>query len=473
MKRITAMMMCLLMVAGVLLTSCGNQASSNSSALPELDPGTTESPSENLADHPGVEATTPGGFIVPDPKFVSIIGEDRTSALDFCVRLFQKSVEGGRQVNRQADGTEGAQFPEDQDQENPSNSVCYTWPENVMVSPLSVMYALSMTANGAREETLVQMEDVLGMQMDELNAYLKGYRSILPEDEKYKLSIANSIWLTDDDRFTVEDDFLKTNEEYYDAGIFKVPFNDATCKEINAWVEEHTDGMVKDILNKIPAEAVMYLVNAMAFDAEWQTIYKENQIRPGVFHAADGNEQEVTMMHSDEYIYLHDDDATGFVKDYADGAYAFVALLPNEGMSVDEYVQSLTADKLEALLSNREEKTVKATLPKFESEYATEMGELLQEMGMTDAFNEASADFTGLGTSTDGNLYISRVLHKTFIAVDERGTKAGAATVVEMAEGCAILEEEIFVTLDRPFVYMIIDTRVNMPLFMGVLRGVE
>ena len=344
------------------------------------------------------------------------------AVVDFGVRLFKTSMEEG---------------------------------ENTLISPLSVLYALAMTANGADGETLAQMEQVLGMDVDNLNSYMLAYLDLLPETKDYKMSLANSIWFKDDPNFTVEQSFLQTNADYYGAGAYKAAFDEGTRNDINNWVKEHTDGMIPEILDEIPDEAIMYLVNALAFDEKWADEYEEHQIREGRFTLEDGTRQDVDMMHSEEHAYLEDDLATGFIKYYKDRKYAFVAMLPNEGVSVSQYVDSLTSEHLRELLNNPQDLTVFASIPKFETEYDIEMSEVLQEMGMTDAFDWRVADFSRLGTYTvDGmNICINRVLHKTFISVTEQGTRAGAATAVEMvAEGAMEIVEFKEVVLDRPFV---------------------
>ena len=365
------------------------------------------------------------------------------AAADFGVRLFQTSMEEGK---------------------------------NTLISPLSVLYALAMTANGADGETLIQMEQVLGMDVEKLNSYMLAYHDLLPETKDYKMSLANSIWFKDDSNFAVEQSFLQTNADYYGAGAYKAAFDEGTRNDINNWVKEHTDGMIPEILDEIPEEAIMYLVNALAFEAEWADVYEEHQIREGRFTMEDGIRQDVDMMHSEEYTYLEDDMATGFMKFYKDNRYAFVAMLPNEGVSVSQYVESLTSDHLRGLLNHPQNVKVFAAIPKFEAEYGIEMSEVLQKMGMTDAFDWRVADFSRLGTyNVDGmNIFINRVLHKTFISVSEQGTKAGAATVVEIAPGSAAPEMEFKeVILDRPFVYMLIDCETNLPFFIGTMMNVN
>ena len=364
------------------------------------------------------------------------LSEQNPAVTDFAVRLFKASEESGK---------------------------------NTLISPLSVLCALAMTANGAKEETLAQMESVLGMTKDELNIFLYSYMKKLPNGEKYKLSLANSIWFTDDERFKVNRDFLQTNADYYGADIYKSPFDEKTLKEINNWVKEKTDDMIPEILDEINSEAVMYLVNALAFDAEWAKIYRESSVKYGKFTKEDGSEQNVELMYNTENVYLEDDNASGFMKYYKDGKYAFVAILPNEGVSVSEYISSLDGKSLSEMLANAQIATVRTCVPKFETEYDVNMAEILAKMGMPDAFDSDKADFTGLGTSSVGNIYISRVIHKTFISVDEKGTKAGATTAVEMMPESAPPTDIKKVYLDRPFVYMLVDCENNIPFFIGTM----
>jgi len=369
------------------------------------------------------------------------LGSQNADVTDFAIRLFKASEESGK---------------------------------NTLISPLSVLCALAMTANGAEEETLAQMEEVLGMTTEELNLYLYSYMQNLPQGEKYKLSLANSIWFTEDERFTVNQDFLQTNANYYGADIYKAPFDKQTLKDINNWVKQNTDEMIPEILDQIPAEAIMYLVNALAFEAEWSEIYEKHQVKDGEFTKEDGTKQDVKFMYGSEGTYLEDEKATGFMKRYKGGKYAFVAMLPNEGVSVSEYIASLDGESLNALLANPQYGTVYTSIPKFETEYTVEMSEILKSMGMTEAFDMYNADFEGLGTSTGGNIYISRVLHKTFISVGEKGTKVGAATIVEMRDGAAAEPTEPKeVYLDRPFVYMLVDCENNIPFFIGTMMDVN
>lgn len=339
--------------------------------------------------------------------------------------------------------------------------------KNTLLSPLSVLCALSMTANGAKGETLAQMEQTLGLDRDRWNACFRAYMEALKSDGSLKL--ANSIWFTADPRFTVERSFLQTNADYYGADAYQAPFDESTLADINNWVKEKTDGMIPKILDKIPQEALMYLVNALAFDAKWMKPYTEYAVQEGEFRCADGTKRKVKLMYSEEGQYLEHEKAVGFLKPYEGGKYAFAALLPKEGVSVEELLAALDGAALYKLLTEPEYATVQAALPKFETEYGAELSETLKNMGMELPFDGFQADFSGLGSSTGGNIFIGRVLHRTFLSVDEAGTRAGASTVVEMVDECAPMDLKQ-VVLDRPFVYLLVDLETGLPFFIGAMR---
>ena len=347
--------------------------------------------------------------------------------------------------------------------------------DNLLLSPLSVALALSMTSNGADTDTLTEMENVLGLPVQELNQYFVTYMSSLPENEDCKLHIANSLWMREG--FDVKQDFLQTNANYYSAPVYTSPFDSQTVKDINNWVSTNTDGMIEKMLDDISNEAVMYIVNALAFDARWSSVYEKQQVRDGVFTASDGAERNVEFMHSTGYFpYFEDGRAAGFLKSYKGGRYAFAAILPNEGITLEEYLDGLTAEGLYDMIKEPEHYETVTALPKFSYECDLTLNDTLKQLGMPTAFDVNTADFTRLSTpdKPDENIYIGRVLHKTFIAVDELGTKAGASTVVEMRNGSAAPaeEEEIkYVILDRPFLFLIIDYENNIPIFMGTVTA--
>ena len=336
--------------------------------------------------------------------------------------------------------------------------------KNTLISPLSVLHALSMTANGAKGKTLQQMEAVFGLNIDALNN-----AALNTGDDTEELHLANSLWFRNSTDFTINQDFLQSNADFYGADVFKAPFNADTCRQVNDWVKENTDGMIPNILDQIPDTAVMYLVNALAFDAQWEEVYREWDIGEGEFITQRGCLRTVEMMHSEENRYFEDAYGSGFMKYYEGRRYAFVGLLPQMGTSLEEYLEVLDGEYLHNLLTGFDEAKVMVSMPKFQVEYDVELSNVLKEMGMTDAFNAELADFSGIGHSAMGKIFISRVLHKTFMSVDAQGTRAGAATIVEAPAAGAFEPDFYVIDLNRPFIYMLIDTETYLPLFVGAM----
>lgn len=341
--------------------------------------------------------------------------------------------------------------------------------KNSMISPISVMLALSMTANGAEGETLEEMKEVLadGMDIEKLNQYLYTLSEKLTKGES-TISIANSLWFKDDENYVkvdVRKDFLQTISDYYNACVFKEPFNEETVENINLWVFENTDGVIKNMIDEIDKDTIMYIIDAITFKAEWENIYYDTAIFNGMFHNSDGTDVETKFMYSEENKYISYNGAKGFIKDYKGGKFSFAALLPPENMELEEFTESLNGESLTEALKNYESENVLAYMPKFSCEYEIELSPMLKNMGMERAFDEEKAQFEKMCSTTGGNVYIGQVLHKTYINVDERGTTAGAATMVEIENESAIMGEEV--NLNRPFIYFIIDNDTGIPLFMG------
>lgn len=359
--------------------------------------------------------------------------------------------------------------------------------ENVLVSPLSVYVALAMTANGADGATRAEMEEVIGMDIESLNKYLFKYTGILTAEteeevipERYKaygvylpgrVKLANSIWLRDDELLNVKEDFLQTNADYYGAAAYKAEFDKKTVNDINNWVRDNTDGMIDKVVEEFDKNEMLHLINAMIFEAGWEQPYQSHQVSDGTFTNSQGVEETVTYLTDVQYTFIKDDNALGFMRDYQ-GDYAFVALLPSEGISISDYVKSLTADKWLELMESEDEAIVTNKIPKFEYDYSEELSEELGNMGMSLAFDADMADFSKLGSYGGMNLYIGTVTHKTYIVLNEYGTKAGAVTDVGKLAGSPQLER-IDIILDRPFVYAIIDTNTKLPLFVGTVMTIE
>ena len=347
--------------------------------------------------------------------------------------------------------------------------------DNTLISPLSILVALSMAANGTGAgETRAQMLQVLcgASSVEGLTEQLSAYLGSLRSSEYASLHSANSVWFRDDPSLQVKDSFLSSMAGNFGADVYKAPFDQSTVDAINAWCSEHTDGMIPEVINKIDPTTMLYLINALLFDAQWQNMYKK--FRNATFTAADGVQQDARLMISWEDYYLSDEYGVGTFKRYADGGYKFVAMMPNEGVTVEQYVASLTGEGIAEMLKNAEYAHVTAEIPEFSTECDYKLKDILSAMGMPTAFDAENADFSKMGTYEDGNLYIGEVIHKTAIEVNEIGTRAAAVTVVVNPGSSAPPEEMKYYTLtyDRPFVYMIMD-RSNVPLFIGVVNSVE
>ncbi|MGZ9584680.1 serpin family protein [Paenibacillus marinisediminis] len=343
--------------------------------------------------------------------------------------------------------------------------------KNSLISPASVYLALGMTANGAANHTLAEMEALLGggsLKIEDLNRYYSTLASGLREVKSGTFHIANSIWYKDAPDFQVMPSFLETNATYYEAAAYLADFNSTqTVKDINNWVNHNTDGLIDSIIDKIDTDTVMYLFNTVLFEQEWANVYNKNNVGKGPFKLDDKRSIDVEYMYSEERAYVQDDRAQGFIKPYKDNRFSFVAILPNEGISLNEYAASLTGESWLQLIGSKSDEMIIAGLPKFKYEYEVNLVDPLKELGLTDGFDGQLADFSRMALSSNGNVYIGDVLHKTYIQVDELGTKAGAVTKVAMEEAGAVVAKSI--TLNRPFLYAIMDNETGLPLFMGTV----
>ena len=362
--------------------------------------------------------------------------------------------------------------------------------DNVFLSPYSVYTALSMLNNAAKGSTLNEMNNMLGgnfpnkavngnpVSVDGLNTFFKNYIN-LPIGDASTFKTANSIWIMQRDNVKIRDSFINTTKECYNAEIFNEPYGDSTVDKINGWVDENTDHMIKKMLSpkSITPDTVSVLLNAVAFDGKWTAPYEESDVEKNTFHNADNSESQVDFMYSDEHNYIDDNGkATGFVKTYKgdeDHSFCFIALLPNESIGIDKYIEEeLTDEKFKECFYKSTSGEVHAALPKFKFDTSYNLNSLA-DMGIPTAFSP-SADFSGFAESENGNIYISEVIHKAHVEVDEKGTKAAASTAIIMEDNAMEAEPEYYtVTLDRPFVFAIYDYDNEMPLFIGAVRALE
>lgn len=339
-----------------------------------------------------------------------------------------------------------------------------------MVSPFSVYVALSMLANGAEGETLAQLDGLLGLTADERNAYLAAWIEDLTKggEGETKFTNADSLWIKNEFEQYVPKTFLDTCAQNYRAAVFSAPMDNSTVEGINAWAKAKTADMIDEIIEELDPYTVMVLMNAIALDAKWTDSFDESETEGDYpFTKSDGTMVKVDMMHGTiESKYLENDLATGFIKPYMGDEFSYIALLPKEGVSVEQLLESLQPGDIRKLCADSRWGDIQIGIPKYEEEYSLELSKTLKALGVTDAFSEGKANLSRL-MELQG-VYVGQVNHKTYISVDEAGTKAAAVTEVELQfKG---VPQYDYVILDRPFVYMIVDSE-GLPIFLGTFEG--
>lgn len=349
--------------------------------------------------------------------------------------------------------------------------------KNSMISPISVIMAMGMVENGAAGDTKSQMEKAFGMDTDDMNEWIKAWSAAQEsksDDGKTKINIANAFWYNEAAGFKPDSDYKKLLKKSFDAEIKGGNFDNSTVNQINKWVDKQTDGMIKKLVDRLNPSDMTVLANAVAFQDKWTEPYEKSQVKKENFTLENGKKKKMSLMYSTEDTYLSDKLATGFTKQYQSG-YQFVAILPNKGVSVKEYLAQMDGESFAAFLNSGEEATVHAVMPAFKSEYSTDaMVSILKKMGIKDVFSSADADLSKMGRADGENLFVSDMIHKTFIEVDREGTKAAAVTgvIVKATSMMPIPLNEYTVRLDRPFIYAIIDEETKIPVFIGTMMGV-
>lgn len=348
---------------------------------------------------------------------------------------------------------------------------------NFFYSPYSISVALAMTWAGARGQTEQDMastmhftldQDALHPAVNQLDLALtsRGQGASGADDEPFRLNIANSIW--GQKGKTWEPDFLDTLAVNYGAGLRTLDFNadpEGSRDTINGWVEDKTEDRIKDLLpeGSITPNTVMVLTNAIYFNAAWLSPFEKEATRDGDFTLGDGSTATVPFMHQmTSYGYFAGTDFEALEMPYDGGELSMVILLPGEGVGIDGLEGDLD-NALQTSLSGLEDKMVDLSLPKFEFETPLPLTQILKDMGMESAF-DASADFSGMDGM--GGLAITDVLHKAFVAVNEKGTEAAAATAVVVGETSAPVAD-ITVSVDRPFIFLIRDIDTGAVVFLG------
>ncbi|MBN2806871.1 MAG: serpin family protein [Prolixibacteraceae bacterium] len=338
---------------------------------------------------------------------------------------------------------------------------------NFNISPLSVSLALAMTYNGAEGETKAAMEEALRLSeltTDEINqSYQSLVKALLEADPKVTLEIAKSIWYRLG--YNVLDDFKTVNQTYYNAEVNELDFGRSDAKDImNGWIEDNTHGKIKDMIKEINPDHVMFLINALYFNGEWQNKFEKSNTQKRDFNTSDLKVVQVNMMQKeDSVLYMANDLFTSIQMPYGRGNFNMVVLLPNEGKTCNELTSEFNAENWKKWMSSFQMTyDVDIWLPKFKDEYKIKLNDVLSAMGMELAFTPA-ADFSGI--NGEGDIWIDYVQHNTFIDVSEKGTEAAAATVVAIVELAMPINTQFHA--DRPFIYAITEKETGAILFIG------
>ena len=349
--------------------------------------------------------------------------------------------------------------------------------KNVMISPLSVSLALAMTYNGADGDTKAAMEKTLelaGLTVDEINENYKMLIDALASvDPKVLMSIANSIWYRQE--FDVEQDFFNVNQDYFYAKVAPLDFNNPDAvNTINNWVADKTNDKITEIINEIPSLAVMYLINAIYFKGIWKYEFDESDTQEKPFYLSDGTTKDVpTMAQEASFNYFSNDIMQAVEMPYGAGNYSMIILLPQYNKTPDDIIDQLNNENWNSWLNEfYEAEKVQIQLPKFKFEYKNLLKDELTNMGMGIAFDEYNADFSKINPLEQ--LYISKVIHKTFVEVNEEGTEAAAVTAVEISlTSAGGGNGTIFFHVNKPFIFAIKEKYTNTIIFIGKVMEPE
>ncbi len=342
--------------------------------------------------------------------------------------------------------------------------------DNVFISPSSILTALAMTYNGAEEETRSAMEETLllqGMSMDEINAAFADLLTILENpDPEVELAVANSLWAREGVDFN--EDFLQRNRDYYKAEIAELDFSDEdAADQINAWVKEKTRDKIEEIVEApIAQETILFLINAIYFKGEWSEPFDTELTREIPFNLPDGSQKNhPVMFRKYDFRYLENDLFQAVSLPYGKNErVSMYIFLPAEGVKLEELYEDMNSTTWENWLNSFRVMEGEVGLPRFEFDFEISLNETLKTLGMGIAFDDEAADFSGMHPIPP-RLYISEVKHKTFVAVNEEGTEAAAATSVEIA--VTAMPESFMMIADRPFFFAISDDMTGTILFMG------
>jgi len=336
--------------------------------------------------------------------------------------------------------------------------------ENIMISPLSISYALSMTLNGANGETREDMMEALrynNITLEEINNSYKTLSNKITEiDKRVILNIANSVWV--EERLEVKQAFINALVEYFNAEGHQFNISDpGIVDEVNQWISDHTNGLIEDMISEIPDNVVMMLINAIYFNGKWKYQFDEDITTKQTFTLEGGSKVDVDMMSKETSVKIkYTEDLLIAELPYGQGNFVMDVILPAEGKTTDDILPLLSAENWTGWTESMTESEIQLYMPRFKYGYKKELSNILKDMGMDIAFS-GNADFSNIA---DESLAISAVLHQTFIDNSEEGTEAAAATVVIIELTSAPPE----IRLDRPFYYIIRETTTDTIIFMGL-----
>jgi serpin B len=357
-----------------------------------------------------------------------------------------------------------------------SNIIASEEKANVMISPTSISLAMGMAYNGAETSTKEAFDSVLnyeGLTRAEVNEITRDLIKTLVTNSKGNLlEIANSVWYRTN--FPVFESFIEMNKTYYGAEVKELDFADpAAVDAINSWVADKTHDKIDKIIEELPPESMMLLINALYFNCLWEIEFDADETKTEPFYNEDQTTfGDVDMMTTEEkFNYAATDNYTAVELPYKNGKFSMHLFLPSNGTSLDELIDKLDGESWnEWIEAFSEHEKVQVTIPKFKFDYQRSLGDDLSGMGLGVAFTE-DADFSGI---SEIDLLISKVIHKTYIDVNEEGTEAAAVTAVEI--GVTSIGPgggPVIIRLDRPFLFAITENSSKSIVFIGKMMEPE
>jgi len=342
--------------------------------------------------------------------------------------------------------------------------------DNLFVSPLSVSFALGMTSNGAAGQTLAAFKNTLnfaGLTEDQVNGYYNNLITNLPQlDPNTTLDIANSIWYRQG--FAVQPLFLQTDSSNFHAKIQALDFNNPSAvSTINSWVNDNTAGKIPAIINDIPSNAVMYLVNAIYFKSSWAEKFDPAKTQTKSFFLADHSTVQASFMTGNiDFNSYFDNNADVFELPYSNNKYSMVIAMPaSNTTSLNDFAAGIDSAQWQTWMSHLIPGKNDITLPKFKFSYSKILNHALTDLGLGVAFSD-DADFSLINPTI--RLKISQVVHEAFVETDESGTTAAAATSVGVIASVAPAPVP---PINRPFVFAIREMSSGLILFVGVVNN--